>query len=240
MFESFDFTSQKEEECEECLAKAYLVDAIIEGQQKRLCNKCIVANNAIVLKGPKHIEMDSISRPSVRDAIIRASGMIPKPVQPTYREAKLEDLRARYEETKKKKAEEQIQRQRELALIWPGQKEKVEVLDEKEFVNYIEKIPRDSPSSTQTTQTTIATHADKGTGHLDFSIEAAKKTRIRDLLEKMKRVDEELDKKADEKTQANIEERIREKQAQKEEREEQVREASAEFKVTGTESEEKV
>lgn len=233
MFESFDFTAQKEEECEECLAKGYLVYAIIDGQQKKICQRCVVASGAVVIRKPNQIQMDVINRPSVRDAIIRASGMVPKPIQPSARAVKLEDLRERYEETKKKRAEEQIQRQRELALILPEHKEKVEVLDEKEFVNYIEKIPKEVPQI-QATQTP----SDKGTSQFDFSIQAAKNTRIRDLLERMKRVDEELDKRAEAKTQARVEEKIRERQAEKEEASGK---ESAEFQVTETaEQEEKV
>ncbi len=232
MFESIKLSNEKEEGCEECLARAYLIEAIIDGQQKRLCNKCIVANNAIVLKGPKHIEMDIINRPSVRDAIFRASGMHPHPIQPTYREAKLEDLRERYEEVKKKKAEEQAKL---MSIVLP-KRENPKVLDEKDFINYMKSLPPEQTKSQTTSQTSQTPSSqispsiqppqpiqptppiqpiqplspsspspqpispkpvqpEKGGGKkiLDFSIEGARRTRIRDLLESMQKKDDDAD-----------------------------------------------
>jgi|GEM_PF-3190958 len=224
MFESFNFTEQKEEECEECLARDFLVDAIVDGKQKRICRRCVIANNAIELKKPNAIQLDAIHRPSVRDAMFRASGIMPKPIQPSqtmHAQPKLEDLRARYEELKKKRAEEQAKKENstELLQLLHGKPQKPEVLDEKEFVDYIEKLPKEitttqaqlTPQPQQISQKKLQSGQTSKQNEvaIDFSIEATKRTRIRDLLERMKRLDEEAEAKEREKLEQALEEKMK-------------------------------
>lgn len=207
MFESLKLLKFKEEateECEECLAKDFLVDAIIDGRQKRICQRCVIANNAIVLKKPLATQQEKIDRPSVRDVMFRASGIMPKPLQ-TSTTAKVEDLRSRYEELKKKR--EALQREKEFlaqkerqSTEWQDKKEKFEVLDEREFINYMESLPQETKETTEIKAETKTEEAkEKAKEILDFSPEATKRTRIRDLLEMMKKMDEEIKAKETEK-----------------------------------------
>lgn len=242
MFESFDFKAQKEEECEECLARDFLVDAIIDGEQKKICRRCLVASGAIELKKPGVIQLDAINRPSVREAMFRASGMMPKPIQ-SHGQPKLEDLRERYEEVKRKRAAEQekLRKEHELLQIIKGKQEKPKVLDSTEFVRYMESQPaqpaetkereiqqslmiqqtpqvskvsqifQPQPPQPRALQPSQPTLSKKDSGDFDFSIETTRHTRIRDLLEKMKRVDEESEAREKEKISKTLARKMEEK-----------------------------
>lgn len=229
MFESLkSFRQEPTEECEECLHKSFLVDAIIDGKQKRICQRCVMASGAIILRKPNPIQLEAMNRPSVREAIFRASGMMPKPLQASSAQVKLEDLRERYEETKKKKQEEQIKK---LALMpEPETKErKMKVLDEKEFVNYIETLPKEITAPTAIATSPATEKKVEKPDVLDFSLEATRKTRIRDLLEKMKKMDEEAEAKEKAK-EAGLREEKREGEKKGEEEEKPLEEIQ--FKET--------
>lgn len=216
MFESLkSFKYEPTEECEECLAKDFLVDAIIDGKQKRICQHCVVANNAIVLKKPAYVNLERIERDTVSDVMKRLTGIEPKRIE-RPQPVKLEDLRKRYEERKaKRKSELPITVAIEPFEVEGPQKfEGFEVLDENEFKNYIEmenQLPQSKFPTSQlsTSQELSATQSIKQTpsilqtsqriqqdkisnqdkisdAPLDFSPEATKKTTIRDILEKMK------------------------------------------------------
>ncbi|MCX8193854.1 MAG: hypothetical protein N3G19_00605 [Candidatus Pacearchaeota archaeon] len=200
MFESLkSFRNEPEEECEECLVKDFLVDAIIDGKQKRICQHCVVANDAIVLKKPASINVEKIERDTVSEVMKRLTGIAPKRIE-RPQSAKLEDLRKRYEERKAK---------REIAaatteFFKTDGPQRFEVLDEREFKDYIEKNPQTQSqpayfqSSISQQSTTVATtksiiqtsqpsqDTKISDAPLDFSPEATKRTTIRDLLEKMK------------------------------------------------------
>ena len=95
------------EECEECGYKERLVDAIISGEIKRICNRCVVANNAIVIRKPKTVDMrdiEHIERRSVHDILMKMAGLEKlKPIKKPPAEITLEDLRERYEKIKQAK-----------------------------------------------------------------------------------------------------------------------------------------
>jgi len=168
MFESINFAIEKEEECEECLTKEFLVDAIVDGRLKRICRRCLIANNAIEIKKPGPIELDIYTRPSVKDVLFRASGIMPKSSRET--QLMLQDL----EERRKQKLAE-------AKLAQAMQKhEPYETLDEQKFLEYLERKEKESIEKQERIKPVV----------LDFSIEATKRTRIRDLLEKMKQLDE--------------------------------------------------
>lgn len=175
MFESLSLSNldKKEEECEECLHKDILYDAILDGRSVRICKHCVTSNNAIVMTKPGPIEMEAIERRIVSDVMRRATGITPRPLERPVNEVKLEDLRKRAEEIKAKRMQEQAIREQQT------QKQQVvetksKFLDEKEFAEYIETLPMEK-------QTVPAEEIE-----IDFSQEATKKTRLRDLLEKMK------------------------------------------------------
>lgn len=177
MFESLSLSNldKKEEECEECLHKDILYDAILDGRSVRICQHCVTANNAIVMTKPGPIEMEAIERRTVRDVMKRATGITPRPLERPVNEVKLEDLRKRAEEIKAKRMQEQAAREQQ------AQKQQVietksKFLDEKEFAKYIETLPMEKQTQP----------GEKEEIEIDFSQEAVKKTRLRDLLEKMK------------------------------------------------------
>jgi len=175
MFESLSLSNldKKEEECEECLHKDILYDAILDGRSVRICKHCVTSNNAIIMAKPGPVEMEAIERRTVRDVMRRATGITPRPLERPVNEVKLEDLRKRAEEIKAKRMQEQAIREQQTQKQ-QVKETKSKFLDEKEFAEYIETLPMEK-------QTIPAEEIE-----IDFSQEATKKTRLRDLLEKMK------------------------------------------------------
>ena len=132
---------------------------------------------------------------------------------------------------KKKRAEEQekARKERELLQIMKGKPETPQTLDSREFVNYIETQPREvPPQPTQTIQIQLPQAQKtevkevkqevkqeialkKETDNIDFSIEATRHTKIRDLLEKMKHADEEFEAREKEKIDKALAKKMREK-----------------------------
>lgn len=97
---------EKEEICEECGHKDILVSAIVNGKLKRICHRCVIANNAIVIKKPKEIAIKEPQRKSVKEILNEMSGIkgtriVPKLKKPSN-EVTLEDLRERYKKIKEK------------------------------------------------------------------------------------------------------------------------------------------
>lgn len=180
---------EKEEECEECGYKDVLVDAIIDGQAKRICNRCVVANNAIVLKKPVDVRIEEVPRRSVSEIMAALSGVKPRPLEKPAAIVKLEDLRQRYEEAKERKRLLREAQEREKQLAQGQIEVKESVLDEKEFVKSLETTTVQEEKKPEQ-----ALKAGSVGEQLDFSIEATKRTRIRDLLEKMQKLDQEKEK----------------------------------------------
>ena len=70
-------------ECESCLKSESEVDALIGGEYKRMCKTCAHLEGAVVIEKPaRNNVMDSYKRATVREVLLRMSGM-PKnrPVQ---------------------------------------------------------------------------------------------------------------------------------------------------------------
>jgi len=142
MFESISLSNldKREEECEECLHRDILFDAILDGRSMRICGHCVKSNDAIVFEKPKQIQIENSIRPSVKDVMRRASGIEPKsmPLEKPGSEVKLEDLRKRYEEVKAKRALDQEQKK---VRETKSEEKKHIFLDEGEFVNYVKNMP---------------------------------------------------------------------------------------------------
>ncbi len=185
---------EKEEECEECGYKDVLFNAIIDGRQKRICNRCVIANGAIVLKKPVDVKIEEVPRRSVKEIMAELSGIKPRPLEKPVQMATLEDLRKRYEEVKQRRRalHEAQEREKQILATKAERETKEKVLDEKEFVQYLEseKFSEQPPQRLQQQITKTAEEKSKA-GSMDFSIEATKRTRIRDLLERMQRLNEE-------------------------------------------------
>ncbi|MCL6500662.1 MAG: DUF1682 domain-containing protein [Candidatus Pacearchaeota archaeon] len=194
MFETIYF--EKEEKCEECGYKDVLFNAIIDGQQKRICNRCVIANGAIVLKKSADVKIEEVPRRSVREIMEELSGVKPRPLEKPARMVKLEDLRKRYEEVKERRKllHEAQERERQMLTAKKEAEEKgnaEKVLDEKEFIKYLEKEKSAEQLPQQQAQLQQATQETGRDKKIDFSIEATKRTRIRDLLEKMQELNRE-------------------------------------------------
>ena len=180
MFESIKAMAKKEEICEECGHKDILVDAIIDGQIKRICHRCSIANSVILLKKPKDVKIENVPRRSVHEILEDMSGIKPTPIKKPSSKITLEDLRKRYEEMKEKRGQQKERQEQEKAEMKKEEKKNEEkVLDEKEFVRELENKNNESMEKEKINE------GEKT--NIDFSIQATKHTRIRDLLERMKR-----------------------------------------------------
>lgn len=212
MFESLkSFKYEPMEECEECLARDFLINAIVDGRQKRICQRCVIANDAIVLKKPANVNLEKIERETVSDVMKRLTGIAPKRIE-RPQPVKLEDLRKRYEERKAKRKSESAVTKEPFEINESQRFEVFEVLDENKFKNYIEmenhlsqsKLPRSQFSAPQelsqkTPQDKISNQDKISDAPLDFGLEATKRTTIRDILEKMKLIRKKNTKEIEEK-----------------------------------------
>ncbi|MCX8194356.1 MAG: coiled-coil domain-containing family 149 protein [Candidatus Pacearchaeota archaeon] len=180
---------EKEEECEECGYRDVLFDAIIDGQARRICNRCVIANCAIVLKKPADVKIEEVPRRSVSEIMASLSGVKPRPLEKPATAVKLEDLRQRYEEAKERKRllREAQEKERQVTQQSQSIGVKEKILDEKEFVKHLETTAQQEKKLEQPPKA-------MSEEQIDFSIEATKRTRIRDLLEKMQRIDEQEEK----------------------------------------------
>ncbi|MEM4152613.1 MAG: hypothetical protein QXK80_00620 [Candidatus Pacearchaeota archaeon] len=223
MFESLkSFRNEPEEECEECLTKDFLVDAIVDGKAKRICNRCVIANNAIVLKKPSHINIEKMEKTTVSDVMRRLTGIMPKRIE-RPQPVKLEDLRKRYEEKKAKITSSTI----EPLESFKTERKKFEVLDEDEFKEYVEKNFKDFQSQSQATTRSLTqlssqisqpSQEEVSDIPLDFSSEATKRITIRDILERMKLISKKETKEIEEKIDTELTEENKEKKEQHEEK----------------------
>jgi len=177
MFESIEsMNAKKEEKCEECGYKDILIDAVIDGEIKRICHKCRIANPVILLKKPSDIKIEDVPRRSVHEILENMSGVKPTPIEKPTSKITLEDLRKRYEEIKEKRRLKMEKEKEEIKKEEREEKEKI--LDEKEFIETLEKernMEKKFPENSKEPE------------EIDFSIQATKHTRIRDLLKRMKR-----------------------------------------------------
>ncbi|UZE94000.1 MAG: hypothetical protein IB618_00270 [Candidatus Pacearchaeota archaeon] len=172
----------KEEECEECGYRGVLVSAVIDGKLKKICQRCVIANPVILIKKPLDVREEDIPRRSVHEILEEMSGFKPKPLEKPSSKVTLEDLRKRYEKVKERRRLLKEKEEKEKAETEVEEKkEKEKVLDEKEFIKHLEKEEKGEP-------------AEKKEETIDFNIETTKHTRIRDLLERMKRTDKEIEK----------------------------------------------
>ncbi len=196
MFESIKSAKIKEEEeCEECGNKGVLINAIIDGRMKRVCNRCINSTNAIIIKKPQNVKIEEVPRRSVHEILEQMSGIKPKPIKKPVAEIKLEDLRQRYEEMKEKRKklqeekehkekEEQIKLKKELE-----ENEKSKIFDRDRFKKYVQmqKEIRKRPI-----ENTIKEIKPKETEpieieekEINFNIEATKNTKVSDLFRRI-------------------------------------------------------
>lgn len=62
------------EKCEECSSQKILYKAIVDGKAKKLCRNCLITSNAIEIKKPKKIDIQT-GRPSVKEILMKMSGL---------------------------------------------------------------------------------------------------------------------------------------------------------------------
>ncbi len=195
MFESIKVNI--EEECEECSYKDVLVDAIVDGVQKRICHRCMIANQAIILKKPHEIKEQHLPRRSVHEILEEMSGIKPKPIEKPSSQITLEDLRQRYEELKEKRLKESgvLQQRRDY-----------EDMEEKRRFLQQEKEQQIQQQKSEAKEKII-----------NFNIEATKHTKIRDLLIRMKKAKKEKPIEKEEEKQEQVTEELIEKEEEKQE-----------------------
>ena len=78
-------------ECEQCFENPANVEALIDGEYKRLCNRCSILDGAVVLEEPLKINLDNIKRETVRETLMRMSGLSRPHLR--KKEVHLDDLR---------------------------------------------------------------------------------------------------------------------------------------------------
>jgi hypothetical protein len=131
--------------CEECYEDSALFNAILYGKSKRLCENCANTCGAIILKKPDTKQIEESIKPSTNKSLKRISGIEPKKTERIIKEMSLEDMRQKAKELKEKREKEK-QKQEELKQEEKEQKEKQknilygksDILDEKEFLDYLE------------------------------------------------------------------------------------------------------
>lgn len=161
------------EECEECSNQDVLYDAILDGKAKRLCKKCLITSDAIEIKKPKKINEQISGRPSVREMLMKMSGLKKEKEMPDLKEG-LEPSSDKSEitlndliERKRQKDKEQKEAQA-IAQATQAQTEKRQEQQQKE------EQPKQQRQQKQEFAPTPKS--------FDFSISASKKLKIGDLL----------------------------------------------------------
>jgi hypothetical protein len=148
--------------CEECgTEKEQLLNTITNNKPTRLCPRCAMLNNSLVLEEEKQ---------KVRDKILEKSQ--PKE-RPAYQEpvVSLNDLWARYKKTKDLREE----KRREIAREQSG------VLDEKQFVKDLEG---QKQKEKQDIHNAVEGDFDVGVEQqeiFDFNVESGKKVTLKDM-----------------------------------------------------------
>lgn len=61
-------------QCDECSSQSILYNAIVDGKTKKLCKHCLNSSNAIEIKKPKKISIQT-GRPSVKEILMKMSGL---------------------------------------------------------------------------------------------------------------------------------------------------------------------
>ena len=196
MFESIkSMNIKEEEECEECGYEDVLVNAVIGGHLKRICQRCANTNPIVLIKEPRQVKEEEIPRRSVHEILEEMSGVKMQPIEKPASEIKLEDLRARYKELKEKKRLRRIETKRKLGIETKEEEEVEKLVEKKEEI----EIPIE-------TEVKEAYEELKEKKEIDFNIGTTKHTKIGDLLEKMKKIDEG-DTEAEEKEEESKEEK---------------------------------
>jgi|GEM_PF-5512922 len=82
---------KEKEGCESCDKEAE-VDALVDGEYKKLCKRCAAMEGAVIVEKPSLIQIDeSYKRPKVRDVLLSMAGLSKPKLR--KKEATLEDLR---------------------------------------------------------------------------------------------------------------------------------------------------
>lgn len=86
-------------QCESCEERGAEVDALVEGEYKKLCKTCVVLDGAVIVPPAVNKSINDLyKRPTVREVLSRMSG-VNRPAIDSYQMPKkefgLEDLRAR-------------------------------------------------------------------------------------------------------------------------------------------------
>lgn len=137
------FSYPKDNVCEECgdefPEESALFDAIIYGKNSKVCGKCSKLCGALVIQKPTKEQIEKSKRPSTRDAMRRATGIEPKKADKIINSLTLEDMRQRAKTLKdKKEKEKQVEKEAKEKEEKIFKKNHSGVLDEKEFLDYLE------------------------------------------------------------------------------------------------------
>lgn len=162
------------EECEECSNQDVLYDAIQDGKAKRLCKKCLITSDAVEIKKPKKINEQTSGRPSVREMLMKMSGLKKEKEMPNLKEGlghssdklkiTLNDLIERKRQRDKEKKEVQIIQTAQAAQASQTQTKVEQAIQTEQQQEQKQESTLSAPKS------------------FDFSISAAKSMKIGDLL----------------------------------------------------------
>jgi hypothetical protein len=149
-----------EKGCEECgTENELLVNTITDNKSVRLCHRCALVNNSIILED---------ERKKVQDKLIKKQKL---PEEPKV--IRLNDLWARYQEIKKAR-ESKVQEKQE------AQRSMV-VLDEEKFIEDLEK--KKLQEKQEIVQEIIKENPEEEKQEMvNFNVEAAKKVTLKDML----------------------------------------------------------